>query len=133
MWNNCTLRYNLCITFLNQQPVRKRGVKGRDPLIEETVKAVKEAEASAKDLIAKAKEEAEAILKDAESKAEALKTDAADKAKECRAQRLAAADEEGKKILSESEEESKRSIEALKLVAGNNEKDAIETVLRKLI
>ena len=113
--------------------MNKFGVKGRDPLIEETVKAVKEAEASAKDMIAKAKEEAEEILKDAEKKAEALKTEAAEKAKECRAQRLAAAEEEGEKILRESEEESVRNVEALKLVAGNNEKDAIETVLRKLI
>ena len=47
-------------------------MKGRDPLIEETVKAVKEAEASAKDLIARAKEEAEGILKGAEEKAETL-------------------------------------------------------------
>ncbi len=102
-------------------------------MIEETIKAVKDAENSARELIAKAKEEAAGIVKAAKAEAETRKETAAEKAKEERAQRLALAEAEGKKIVDASEEESKRSIEALKLVAGNNEKAAIETVLRKLV
>ena len=102
-------------------------------MIEESVRAVKEAEAKAAELIGDAKKKADAIVQEARRDAEQILADVEVECRKAQTDRMDAAKAEGDKALSEAEAESARDVEALKALTGSRMADAREAVIRELV
>ena len=102
-------------------------------MIEESVRAVKEAEAKAAELIGDAKKKADAIVQEARQNAEQILTDVEAECRKARADRMDAAKAEGEKAIALAEAESAKDVEALKTLTEGRMADAKEAVIRELV
>jgi len=102
-------------------------------MIAETVKAVRDAEAEADELIAKAKLEAADIQKESEQKCRQILEDAENAARKMYDEKMAGARADGKAELARADEETLRETEALKLAAADREKSVVDRVIGSLI
>lgn len=107
-------------------------MKGGDCVLQETIKAVKEAEAKAEEIVKTAEEKAEAMEQKASQDAELLKKresgEAREKASEAmNAEKVKAASQEAS-----FDAETAKEIAALKQVAAEKESQAIQMVISEL-
>ncbi|HBB61123.1 MAG TPA: hypothetical protein DCZ61_04955 [Lachnospiraceae bacterium] len=106
--------------------------KGGDAMIQESVKAVKDAEARAEAMIAEAKAKAAEIQKQAGARSEQILKDAEAAAKQEYDGKMAQARADGESRLAEADSEIRKEIDALKAAAAQKEEAAIERVIEKL-
>jgi vacuolar-type H+-ATPase subunit H len=97
------------------------------------VKAVKEAEAGAENIVAEARLKAADLQKQAESDAEAIRSRAAKAAKEAYEARMTEARSIGEKKLAEADSETRKQVEALKAAAAEREGSAVDKVIQTLL
>ena len=102
-------------------------------MIEESVKAVKEAEAKALELVSDAKKKADAIVQEARRDAEQILADVEVECRKAQTDRMDAAKAEGEKALAEAEAESAKDVEALKTLTEGRMADAKKAVIRELV
>lgn len=102
-------------------------------MIEETVKAVKEAEAGAENIIAEAKLKAADLQKRAEADVSVIRSDTAKAAQDAYDERMTEARSVGEKKLAEADSETQRQVEALKAAAAEREGSAVDKVIQTLL
>ena len=101
-------------------------------MIEETVKSVLEAEEKVKTQQSEAKENAAALIEEAKAFAKTALTEAEEKAAAVKKEAAENDKAAGEAYVAEQTEKTQRDIAAMKLVAGNNESVAVETILQAL-
>ena len=102
-------------------------------MIENTVKAVVDAEKEAENIIADAKKKAQEILKASAEKVKQTEKDAAEKAKQLAADSAVKDEKEGEAALSDAGEDLKLRVEELKKDAAAREEAAIESVIKVIL
>lgn len=107
--------------------------KGGVTMIEETIRAVKEAEAQAEQILADAKKSAEEALQASEVKIADMRKLAKDADKTVREERLKMAEAEGRLKLEEAEKASGEETGKLRSVAEGKIEDAVKAVIAELI
>jgi vacuolar-type H+-ATPase subunit H len=98
-------------------------------MIEDSIKAVREAEAKADQLIADAKRQADEIVAKAKADAEQLKADAANEDSAHLAEAMEKAKEAGEKALAAGEERSAKIVEELLAKAAPKTGSAVDAVI----
>ena len=102
-------------------------------VIEDTIKAVKEAEEKAKAMQDAAAKEAAAIAQEAKEKAAAIKQEAEEKALADRKAAIARAEEEGKASQTGAKDETEKEIDALRALAAGKEQAAVDLILKEFL
>lgn len=102
-------------------------------MIEETIRAVREAEARAAETVSNAGKQADALLRESEEKIRKMKSDSGERAKEAAAVRMKEAEEEGRKILSRAEEEAAEEAREIREKAAGMKDRAVDAVISCLL
>ena len=102
-------------------------------LIEDSIKAVKEAEQKADALLADARKEADSIVLKAKADAEQVIKDAGENGKANAAEEMDRARIAGESVLAEAAREAAEEVEVLKAATSDKVDDAITAVIRALI
>ncbi len=107
--------------------------EGGETMIEETIRAVKEAEAKADETVAEAKRKADEILTENEKRIQALrdrtKADMAKAAREAKDREEA----DGRDQLLAADQESAKEADRIRAEAASKKEDAVDAVIRALI
>jgi vacuolar-type H+-ATPase subunit H len=102
-------------------------------VLEDTLKAVKEAEAKADDIVKEAEAKAASILNDAKAEAQALKDDTRQKVRSKNQEVAAKTQAEGEVQLQAAAEDVQKEIAALKELIAPKKKDAVDAVISSLV
>lgn len=102
-------------------------------MIEETVRAVKDAEAKADQTVTEAKARASDILRNARAEADQIRSDAQQEAGRKYEERMARARSEGEASLVEADRQMQKEAEELKAGCVPKEGAAVDSVIRKLL
>jgi F0F1-type ATP synthase membrane subunit b/b' len=117
----CSDDYYHCLSIIMRKVVMN--------MIEDSIKAVREAEAKADQLIADAKRQADEIVAKAKADAEQLKADAANEDSARLAEAMEKAKEAGEKALAAGEERSAKIVEELLAKAAPKTGSAVDAVI----
>ena len=104
-----------------------------DPMIEETIRAVKEAEAQADQIIADARAQAEEIVRSAQDAADAKKAEAKTLAAKRGEDARRDAGEEAKSQLADSAKQAEQEAERIRETASLKESAAVDSVIALLL
>lgn len=107
--------------------------EGGEGMVEETIKAVKEAERQAEQLVKEADKKCAEILEAAKGEADQIKKTAIADAKRQADEALAETVKEGKEAAGQAMAEMETQIADLKQTAKTRKKDAIDAVIAKLV
>ena len=102
-------------------------------MIEEAMRAVREAEDKAGEIVREAQRRADARRAGVKDEILAMEQEGRDGAERRRQERLEAAHKEGERLLASSREEAKKEADALRAVAAGKEETAINAVIEELI
>ncbi len=102
-------------------------------MIAETIKAVKDAESAAEEIVAKAKKEALDIIRASEEKADDMEQEARRKAADLLNTAALKDKEEGEGELSTSSEDDEKEVALLKKQASDREEQAVSEVIKALL
>jgi vacuolar-type H+-ATPase subunit H len=102
-------------------------------VLEDTLKAVKEAEAKADEIVRDADAQAASILNDAKAKAQAMTEETRQKVKSRNQEVAAKTQADGELQLQEAAKEAQREIEAMKELIAPKKKDAVKAVISSLV
>ena len=111
----------------------QEGEKGGEDMIDDSIRAVKEAEKNASQIILDAHSSADQMIKQAEAEAEQIRTDAGNGAAKDAEEKMEEARKKGAEELKQADALLDKDRQGLEAIAGNKVEQAAEAVIREIL
>ena len=111
----------------------QEGEKGGEDMIDDSIRAVKDAERKASQIILDAHSSADQLIKQAEAEAEQIRADAGNGAAKAAEEKMEEARKKGAEELKQADALLDKDRQGLEAIAGNKVEQAAEAVIREIL